>query len=301
MKKTFTYNDMTAVECVKNQVKTYWKIMIIYICTLIFLSAIYIAERIFISPLTYGNDAALELHSGLSRIFFYYYFVSAIFCAIIFSLIGVVKYISFKEIYLAWGDPKKFIEAEELVQKKIPFWRTDRRRKCTIANAYLALGDYDNAWKCYEEIIPKNLSKCYNIHNMFGLACYYIAVDNHEEAAKYLARLEKVKATVAKKRKSLSVMIDYLKCTFAIHEGKYEEAKELMNSNIDGSILANQITCYNLKAECYYNLATIAYEKGDYIEAIVRYRAAVSSGGKLPIVDKAKEKLEELDARIIKE
>ena len=33
----------------------------------------------------------------------------------------------------------------------------------------------------------------------------------------------------------------------------------------------------------------------------MRYRAAVSSGGKLPIVDKAKEKLEELDARIIKE
>ena len=83
MKKT--YNDMTAVECVKNQVKTYWKIMIIYICSLIFLSAIYIAERIFISPLTYGNDAALELHSGLSRVFFYYYIVSAIFCAIIFS------------------------------------------------------------------------------------------------------------------------------------------------------------------------------------------------------------------------
>lgn len=295
------YADMTAEECAKYYARTYWKTIIIYTCILIFFGAIFIAEDMYIDILNYGNDAAQELYIGLNRVFWFYFIVFAILCAIIFCVIVTVKSISFKEIYLILGDSEKYIEAEELVKKKIPFFRADGRRKCIIANAYLALGDYDNAWKWYEKIIPKKISKCHNIYNMFGLACYFFAVKNYEEAEKYLARLEKLKATVVIQRLNLKVMIAYLKSIYAIREGRYEDAKKLINRDIDNGIFTNQMTCYNLKAQCNYNLACCAYENGDYIEAIIRYRAAVACGGKLSIVDKAKEKLEELEAKIIKD
>lgn len=160
-------------------------------------------------------------------------------------------------------DPEKYIEAEKIVCKKIRFNHRNKRQKCHIAGAYMALGDYDGAWKIYENLVPGNLDKCNDIYVLSGLASYYHNVKNNEESVRYLSRMEALKASEKKRGSRLNMAIDHIKSVIAIDEKRYDEAKVLIDKYINSPGLTACVRAVN-----NYNLGIIAYETGDYTEAI---------------------------------
>lgn len=294
MKKT--YADMTAEECAKYYAKKVKKLYVCYTLTLILLAAIFLMGYIYILPLSYWDEEVLEIFEGVNRVWHSLLYISMFLSYLVFVFIRAVQISSFNGIATSLCDPEKYIEAAKIISKKALLGHKTKYKQTRFANAYMLLQDYDNAWKILEKLIPNDITKCNNRYILEALSCYYCSAEDKENAIKYLTRLEEIKASKKVSSKFLGLTIDNIKGSIALDEKKYDEAKEYINRCLDYKYLGSAS-----KVSCFFRLAEIAYETGDYAEAIHMYKSAIDIGGKLHYVAEAEEKLEELEAKIIKD
>lgn len=286
------FKDMTAEECAKYYIKGALKIILFYVISLFIVSAIYEKGCSYILPLTDGGIEIQEIYECAYRVWITFFAIAVVLCVIITLIRLGVHFGNYFGIHTSLCDPEKYIEAEKILCKKIHFKQKDKYTKCRMANAYMSLEDYDNAWEMYKDVIPKDISKCNTRLILEGLSCYYFSIGDMENGKKYLARIEELQSG-KKNSKFWGLAINNIKGSLAIDEKKYDEAKEYINKCMEYRVLSN---C--AKVCCLFKLATIAYETDDYIEAICLYKNVIDMGGKHHYVAKAKEKLEELKKRI---
>ncbi|WP_408072480.1 tetratricopeptide repeat protein [Butyrivibrio sp. JL13D10] len=287
------YDSMTANECAKHFIRSRRKLFLVYILALIAIGSIHLAATLYILPLYFGDEDSVRIYEGLSRGQVITTAILFILCIIIAIIALIVQRGLFAGIYLNQCDPEKYIEAENIVCKKIRFGHRNKRQKCQIAGAYAAFGDYDGAWNIYRELVPDNLDNCNDVVILGGLASYYYNVKNNEESVRYLSRLEAIKKSGKKRGSGLNMTIDHIKSVIAIDEKNYDEAKVLIDKYIDVPTLTGV-----MKAVNNYNLGLIAYETGNYVEAVYRFKVAVNIGGKLSFIEDATEKLAELEKKL---
>ncbi|WP_155843306.1 tetratricopeptide repeat protein [Butyrivibrio sp. NC2002] len=285
--------DMTANECAKHFIRSRRKLFLVYILALIAIGAVHISAYLYILPLYFGDEDSVRIYEGLSRGQVITTAILFILCVIIAITALIVQRGSFAGIYLNQCDPEKYIEAENIVCKKIRFGRRNKRQKCHIAGAYAAFGDYEGAWNIYRELVPDNIDNCNDVVILGGLVSYYHNVKNNEESVRYLSRLEAIKESGKKRGSRLNMTIDHIKSVIAIDEKNYDEAKALIDKYIDVPTLTGV-----MKAVNNYNLGLIAYETGNYVEAVYRFKVAVNIGGKLSFIEDATEKLAELEKKL---
>ena len=292
MKKT--YKDMSAEECARHYLRGRRKVLLLFTLTLVVVFLADFAATDYIYPLKYGDAETVEIYTGISKAQNLIFFILVVFISIFTIVRILLKQAAIQNIFLSQCDPEKYIAAEKIICKKAGLGFRTRRQKCMVANAYTACGDFEGALKFYEKVMPKDVNKLRDVYILGGLASYYLNLEDRKTAGIYIARLEELKTSGKKRGSRLDMTLNHLKSVVAIQEGRYEEAKALIDSYLGKVLLSN-----SSKAVNYYNLGLIACETENPAEAIYRLKAAVDLGNHLFFVKDAETRLNEINERFV--
>nr|WP_027871128.1 hypothetical protein [[Eubacterium] cellulosolvens] len=102
--------------------------------------------------------------------------------------------------------------------------------------------------KTYKDM-SKDVNKLRDAYILGGLASYYLNLEDRKTAGIYIARLEELKTSGKKRGSRLDMTLNHLKSVVAIQEGRYEEAKALIDSYLGKVLLSN-----SSKAVNYYKI-----------------------------------------------
>lgn len=283
------YKNLTPEECAKTIKKDMIKVFVIYILALIIIVSMFLKVQFSLIDLLYDDYTSVfdmyDYIDGIIDVDMAIWFIACITVMIIAVLVKQNAYIG---IFYNLCDPEKYIQSELVRYKKCPKLLNVKSRRISLGYAYLSLNDYENAWNYLKYLVPSNISKCKNVRILNALADYYYETGDKDTFSLYKDQMDAL-AKSGNKNIVLLVALNNYDARIALDAKRYDEAKELYKKYL-GNKRLSKIT----KTNYYYILGKIAYDTGDYIDAVYYLKNALESGSKLPFAADAKEMLESI-------
>ncbi len=284
---TDKYRNLTPEECVKARRASMRKCFLFYILALVTIAILILRRQITLIDWLYDYYITEEVYNKLDALYWHLLILGFAVCVIVLIVVTYIHEAFFIGIMNTLCDPEKYVKAELIRCKKSLFRRFSKHNRMNIGVAYLAMKDYENAWKYYGDLVPANPYQCRNKALLCRLVGYFHDIGDDEKAAVYKTCLEGLRDS-GRSNFLVELTLDDLNIEDAIKDQRYEEAKNLIAKYIKSS----RVSMYTKTVYQYY-LGVIAYETKDIPEAIFHLKAALETGEKLPFAEDAKAKLDD--------